>query len=167
MLITKNFRLNDVFATNNLDLGSDHRAVYIEVGLCVYHQKERNKVHKRRLPRGWRPDACFNEKIDAELQEKHPKSLEELQTIFQETLQSHKPGVHDDVAKIRPWKAESVRELIALRRTCTPAERPGISKRIQREVRKQDRIYKTAASHAILKDFKDLNRLHLSRGVLR
>ena len=38
-------------------------------------------------------------------------------------------------------------------------ERAGLSKRIQREVRRQDRIYKSACAHRILEEFKDLRNL--------
>ena len=61
--------------------------------------------------------------------------------------------------RCRLLKCPEIQELLEIRRNCDISERKGISKRIQREVRKQNGFYINDKAAAILKDFKELAKL--------
>ncbi len=58
--------------------------------------------------------------------------------------------------RLRPWKCPEVQELLEIRRRSDIYQQKEISKRMQREVWKQNRVYMNETIVTILKDFKEL-----------
>ena len=64
ILADRGFYVNDVFATNILDMGSDHRAVFTELRM---RRRISRKWTAPGIQKRWRPDDVFTNYVEAAL----------------------------------------------------------------------------------------------------
>ena len=169
--------LIDSGATNSIDLGSDHRAVFAR--LKLYKIRTRRRGHAKPKPVvGWRPANVdkYNSQLRKTLEEVHRKfslelKAEHLQNQFclleasvRQTAEACKTASRATTAK--EVLTDATRDLIIKRRemqyseqSITQSDRASLSERIQKSIRKDLRAHKREESAEKVAAFKDLRSI--------
>ena len=150
--------LNSSCASDDVQLGSDHRAVFADFSLNVFRT---SRSRRRNVGRGWKPSEEYQLLLDAALRRLRPQSLTALSELIT-TVAEQCALTCDDFKSglIHPWRSPEVLALVAQRKRCRDAqERKAISKLIFKAVRRASRNYYTLGTQRILDEFKDLGRL--------
>ena len=155
--------LDTAFATDILDMGSDHRAVYSRIHLGKRVPLNRRK---RSIRRGWKP--VLNEKgqPDNYHQALHevlccsqPRSVPELEDVLAKAANKTQAQNKKSACDV-PWNCDGFKQLLLRRKQAdTRGERTVLSKQIRKELRQYLRRKRNARTAQILSEFSDLDRL--------
>ena len=131
-------------ASNDIDMGSDHRAV--QAILTIPSQQHKRKPMPAST-RGWYPDGngkTFRDALDQNLDEVRPQTLFEMELLIRDTASLHGPPTKENT-KTQIFQCEYFQNLLIQRRGCRDAnERRMLSKQIKSYVRKELRKKKSA-----------------------
>ena len=157
LFVSQHFTIDDGRAVNELDLGSDHRAVRACVQLPT--QIQRRRICSKRVKRGWRPSDNFVTDVEEKLDSTSVHSLFELGQILSASAHSTTPETNED-PQLKPWQNADVKDLIRQRHNCSdPLTSRNLSNAIFKATRKHTRDYCTSQTERILRPFKGLGRL--------
>ena len=155
LICAREFTINTVFVTNDLNLASDHRAVCA----CLSPYRQHTKRWKKPRPsRGWIPSNDFANNLEAALQMDPPNSLDGLRDLLARVSRgSTSSPSNTSFEKLHT--SQPIKDLIAARKsTVDPHERKEISKQLTKDLRKLRRSYSTKKIKLILEEFKHLQR---------
>ena len=162
-MASKSLKVQQSYATNAIDLGSDHRAVKacFMIGCARYYKKKPTAKMK-----GWRPilDTDGNA---TNFQLALSQQLVVVDTLKPEGIEQalHNAATTPNVSKAsydrtKPWDSIEIQSLLKQRRECTTAVgRRNVSKTIQKVSRRLIRKHNDEKVEDILKEFADLGRL--------
>ena len=163
VLISRSFELISGHASNEINLGSDHRSVKSVVRIQGVSRK-RGKFTA--TLKNWKPvlgesgrAENFEVALLHQLERADNESIAKLEKVLYEAGITE--GVQVKVQeKSKPWQSDEIKGLIQERKTAnTAVERRRISKLIQKSTRKALRKYGDEKTTEILKDFADLDRI--------
>ena len=161
-MASRSLPIKSVEATNEIDLGSDHRVVKTCYNLHGTRYFEKSHTQKMK---GWRPyldergepknyQTALNGGLVGE-DTSNPDVLEKI--LYQAATARNVSTVSHD--RTKPWKEPEIQALLFQRKLCTsPYEKRAISKKIQKVSRRLTRKY-DEKTEEILKEFADLGRL--------
>ena len=152
MLFSRNIIVDECYASNLIDLGSDHRSVLGKIHL----PRKRKPWSKPKSKQGWRPNDEFIAELDSKLDQFQDLTLESLSVLFAHCAAAcSKPT--NDVMFTKPWKDLDVKRLVSESRTCRDSgRRLELSKAIMKTVRIAKRKYCSSEAKVILEQSKDL-----------
>ena len=158
ILYTRNFAARRAKASDDLDLGSDHRSVVAIFHRQSTHQKKRGRRHHAQYD--WSPSQIirYQRSLANSLVTDPPAHFADIEsrvvTCAREVAQK------SIVCESKPWQNPDVQHLMSLRRGCRDRlERCRLSKLIQKHLRREMRSKRNAKLERVLHEFRDLNRL--------
>jgi endonuclease/exonuclease/phosphatase family metal-dependent hydrolase len=162
--------VNKAQATDDLDLGSDHRAVTatLSVGRPNCRRRCKPRSNKR-----WKPDvmryglACeYQRHLSERIADEFDGSIQSLEAIVEEAAATlGKPAdVHDDNgnddASTKPWNSAAIQTLRQQRRGCRDRrQRQELSKTISKLTRKALRSWQTRRAEQVLESKRGVSSL--------
>ena len=153
-------------ATNDLDLGSDHRAVHANIDLVATLSCRSRPRRKNYKGASW---DCYAEVLDSKLSSFSPVScLSDLESLAVDAASElpRTAAQHDHASFQYDQLLQKLRR--ARRNTRNPIERRVLSKQIWRESRKILRRQQTIRTTKVLEEFRDLDRLgHIAKPLSR
>ena len=163
ILISAIWELQDIKASNILDLGSDHRCIYASIKF-----KRPTRQLKARTPnlKGWRPvlnpdkiPEKYHEALQHEMSVQSVIGMKEIGDVCIRAAQ--RPGVSDDQSmKVkRPHQSDELKSLIQQRRHSSGADRRRLSQQIYKVSRRELRAWRTKWSEFLLARMRGTRRL--------
>ena len=144
-------------ATEELDCGSDHRAVQA----CMWlRARDRETPVTKKAPK-WTESPNYKSTVEEVLRMSRVRSLHHVHQVVNEASKAvRREEQQDGLSRAKPWDSDRLRSLRAARRaTRTPAERKALSQQISKETRGALRAWQTLRLHRQLDSFTALKKL--------
>jgi len=157
ILLDFNLDVRRAEATNDLDLGSDHRAVFAHIPLPVT-QPDISRPQKRQKV-VWQGSPDYDAVAQEILMHSNVQTFSDLHRCVQQAAETNQ-AVSSKTRSPRPWDTAELRTLRdERRRTSDLKDRRQISKKIHAEMKKILRQCQTQRLRDKLESFKDLKEL--------
>ena len=167
ILCSMSFSLLQSFATDDVDLGSDHRAVYCLLNLPK-HTKQQSKKRKFKAKKRWKPSLdengiphLYHEILNQTLEQQNPTTLQGIESLILNAVEQEKQTlVSGDAKATKFWEDPNFQQLLQQRRgSQCRHERMEASKQIRKHIRKHLRERRNLRTERILAEFVQLDRL--------
>lgn len=157
ILSSLGFHVLHASATDNLDLGSDHRAVMALLAQrCNYGNHNAHGKRKQHMPRTWTATANYASNLSSSLLEARPTTLKQIEIVVVSTADVH----IDDAPSFAFRDTQTSKNLRRERRLCRDnARRAELSKTIQKQNRTKTRHVKTQRIKKLLEQFRNISGL--------
>lgn len=145
--------------TNQLDLGSDHRAVH-----ATFNLARRRFKRSKRTKRGWNPlDLhAYHTLLDEQLSRDRPDTISALEQTVLKTVLVLERQRHGRTRVQQIWEQQWFQDLLLERRNCTtPTQRQKISKQIRIFLRQNLRANRNQRTIEVLTAFRNLSELDM------
>ena len=167
ILCSMSFSLLQSFATDDVDLGSDHRAVYC-LNLPKHTKQQSKKERKFKAKKRWKPSLdengvphLYHEILNQTLEQQNPTTLQGIEGLILNAVEQEKQTlVSGDAKATKFWEDPNFQQLLQQRRgSQCRHERMEASKQIRKHIRKHLRERRNLRTARILAEFVQLNRL--------
>ena len=102
ILADQGFHVDDMFATNMLDMGSDHRAVFAKLWM---KRRTSRKWTRPRIEKRWRPDETFTNYVKTTLGNEN-QTVESITKILNDGYaESGKQNMGENTELEKPWQS--------------------------------------------------------------
>ena len=144
-------------ATQELDCGSDHRAVKA----CIWLRTRSREAPVRKRPPKWRECPDYPFAVEETLRTSHVHSLSDVHRVVNQAFKTTSSAEQRvGLSRAKPWDSDRLRCLRAARRAArTPTERKALSHQVSKETRKALRAWQTQRLHSQLASFTELKKL--------
>ena len=147
IMVSRSFHLVSSTASNQINLGSEHRAVksIIVAGTCRHHNTRKNVSMKNWVPKlDVQGDSSeYQNALDVRLEGTPPKTFDEIAVIMRDAGEICGASIKKSRVE-KPWKSDALKSLLLQRRMSeSQMEKKEISKAIQKLSRRLSRKYQT------------------------
>ena len=159
ILYTRNMSARHAEASDDLDLGSDHRSVVAKFHRLNFRQSKRRNNHHR-VQYDWSPDHIvrYQRSLTNSLARETPTCFADIESCVVTCAQDVERQTV--VSEPKLWQKPKLQNLMRLRRGCRDkVERCRLSKEIRTELRREMRQKRNAKLDSVLREFKDFSRL--------
>lgn len=165
ILCSRSLSLVASHASDDLDVGSDHRAVLANFKL--QKSKRKKKYHKRKIKRGWKPilddsgiPTQYHDMLNKSLRSCRDSTLRGLENICKDVVRQ----LSDNDRLVHAWDGfqdSDFQSLLEQRKLVkSPRPRAELSKKIRKQLRRKLREQRASRIQHVLEEFSALDRLH-------